>query len=1022
MDARLHARPQGPWPAPAAIAAVIAMAAMTAATWGGMGVAAWNTAFTAGAVCALFGMLAARTASVPEHRYRWGCWVAAAACWLAGQIAWDVYAVVGFPSSPNLADLGWYAFAALVVAGLLRSPARTKAERAVALVEALPLIAAVAALTFAELWEHGGGGDGLSLPEKLSALAYPALYVSAAVLTLQVMVGGSLRQVRGPGPRLVLLGIVLQAIAFIFWSEQLLQESYTTGATLIDPLWVAGLLAIGAGGVLAAGRPEPPVLSDEMSRRGGILPAVTFALLVAALVHKSFEENAPLGPHLMLAAGALVSGGTMIVRTVLLERRLGSLLSFERDARAELAGREAELARLNARLREDSRRDPLTGLRNRRALVEDLPDVELDARRHGQSFAIAICDVDRFKAYNDRLGHIAGDQALRAIAATVRMQLRAGDAAYRYGGEELVLVLRDADAREALAAAERVRAAVETAGLPHPDDPRGIVTVSIGVATGKGDAPELLARADRALYEAKHGGRNGVRASEGETTRKPARRRTDAVEQPLLRHLRGLLEISRAAASGRGPLPVLQSMAELIRSELQFQTVAINLREGHDDDMRVVLVAGDEDVRAALLGNVNPWATWHPLLDPAHDRLGASWLPAGSYDWESNEDPNTYTPESARSLGPDGWDPDDMLLLPLRGATGEVLGVVSLDEPLTGRRPSDDDVRVLMALADHTALAVEQVLVAGTGGAHRRGPELRLAAAMLLAETLDLRDAGTAEHSRTVGQFARDTAAALGLAAARVDRLQAAGVLHDLGKLGIADAILHKPGALTDAEWKEMTRHPEIGARILEHAGLRDIAAWVLAHHERLDGRGYPSGLAADEIPLESRILAVADAYEAMIADRPYRRGMPAEEARAELERCAGTQFDPTVVEAFLGTLMRAAPAARGSAPPPLGLLAGVDHAPEPLDVGGGRARLADRDAHEARPAHRGRRDRQRGLGVDPLRDGVGGVIAAGVPEAHERERDRRHALEPRVRVDAAAELLRQRDVLAQQARSPCAP
>ena len=136
-------------------------------------------------------------------------------------------------------------------------------------------------------------------------------------------------------------------------------------------------------------------------------------------------------------------------------------------------------------------------------------------------------------------------------------------------------------------------------------------------------------------------------------------------------------------------------------------------------------------------------------------------------------------------------------------------------------------------------------------------------------------------------------------------------MLHDLGKLGIADAILHKAGSLTDAEWEEMTRHPEIGARILEHAGLRDIAAWVLAHHERLDGRGYPSGLAADEIPLEARILAVADAYEAMIADRPYRRGMPAEEARAELERCAGTQFDPTVVEAFLGTLHAPRPRTR---------------------------------------------------------------------------------------------------------------
>ena len=912
MDARTHARSLGPWPALAATAAVVAVVPMAAAAWGlvdpGL---SWNAAFTAAAACALSGTLAARRGSVPEHRYRWGCWAAASGCWLAGQIAWDVFSEIGFPTSPNVADLCWYLFALLVAAGLLRSPAGSRGERAVALVESLPLIAAVSALTFAELWEHGGGA-GLSLAERLSALAYPALYVSAAVLTLQVMVGGSLRQVRGPGPRLVLLGIVLQAVAFIFWSEQLLEQSYSMGATLIDPLWVAGLLAIGAGGVLAAGRPEPPVVTDEMSRRGGILPAATFALLIAALVHMGFEqESPPLGAQLMLAAGALVSGGTMIVRTVLLERRLGGLLAFEREAREELAGRETELARLNARLLEDSRRDPLTGLRNRRALVEDLPDVELDARRHGQSFALAICDVDRFKAYNDRLGHIAGDQALRTIAATVRMQLRAGDAAYRYGGEELVLILRDTDAREALAAAERVRAAVESAALHHPDDPRGVVTVSIGVATGKGDAPELLARADRALYDAKHGGRNGVRAAEGEGTPKPARRRTDTAEQPLLRHLRGLLGISRAAASGRGPMPVLESMAELLRTELGFQTVAVNLREGHDDDLRVVLVAGDEEARAALLGNVNPWATWHPLLDAAHDRLGASWLPAGSYDWDRSVDPNVYTPESGRSLGPDGWDPEDMLLLPLRGATGEVLGIVSLDEPVSGRRPSDDDVRVLMAIADHSALAIEQVLVAGTAAPTGEAPELRLAAAMLLAETLDLRDAGTAEHSRTVGQFARDTAAALGLAAARVDRLQAAGVLHDLGKLGIADAILHKPGALTDAEWNEMTRHPEIGARILEHAGLRDIAAWVLAHHERLDGRGYPSGLAADEIPLEARILAVADAYEAMISDRPYRRGMPAGEARGELERCAGTQFDPTVVEAFLSTLVAPRPRPR---------------------------------------------------------------------------------------------------------------
>jgi HD-GYP domain-containing protein (c-di-GMP phosphodiesterase class II) len=188
---------------------------------------------------------------------------------------------------------------------------------------------------------------------------------------------------------------------------------------------------------------------------------------------------------------------------------------------------------------------------------------------------------------------------------------------------------------------------------------------------------------------------------------------------------------------------------------------------------------------------------------------------------------------------------------------------------------------------------------------HDRAGELRLAAVMLLAETLDLRDPSTALHSRTVGQLARASALEMGLPADRVERIQAAGVLHDLGKLGIADAILFKPGPLDDGEWKEMKRHPEVGARILEHAGMHDIAAWVRAHHERVDGRGYPAGLTGEKISLEARILAVADAYEAMTADRPYRAGMPMEAACAELWACAGSQFDPDVVEAFIRALSR---------------------------------------------------------------------------------------------------------------------
>jgi putative nucleotidyltransferase with HDIG domain len=202
-----------------------------------------------------------------------------------------------------------------------------------------------------------------------------------------------------------------------------------------------------------------------------------------------------------------------------------------------------------------------------------------------------------------------------------------------------------------------------------------------------------------------------------------------------------------------------------------------------------------------------------------------------------------------------------------------------------------------MAVADHGAAVLEQVADVEAAGA-----EQQLAAVLLLAESLDLRDTGTARHSLTVGELARATALELGLAAERVERIRVAGVLHDLGKLAVPDAILHKPGRLDDAEWREMRRHPEVGARILAHAGLHDIAAWVHAHHERVDGRGYPLELAADDIALEAKILAVADAYEAMIADRPYRAGMDPLAAQDELRECAGTQFDPAVVDAFLRT------------------------------------------------------------------------------------------------------------------------
>ena len=889
---------------PVAIPAGVSLAAMVVAELTSAATLWWDVAWTSAAVSAFVGTLLASRVASEGNRFRWTLWAAAVGAWLFGQLAWDLFGLIGTPRSPNPADAGWWAFAVLVTLSVVRMRTGSRSLRFVAAAEVLPVILGAAALTFAELLPDANASMLAAVP-RLSALVYPTLYVSAAVVALQALLGGAVTTVRSTPSRLVLGGIIAQAFAFIMWSEQLLDQRYHPGRTAVDPVWVLGMLAIAAGGALAARAPEREATTEEEpGLRGGILPTLLFSALLLGLLH-AYLLDQPRTTRFSLFLGLLFSGLSLSLRGSLLERRLRGMLGRERSALASLADREAELARLNQQLLEDSRRDPLTGMRNRRALADELPGIEAGHRELGTPLAVALCDVDHFKAYNDHMGHLAGDQALRAVATTIRGTLRAHDRAYRFGGEELLLVLPGATAAEAVAAAERVRAAVEAAGMEHPAGNDRVLTVSIGVASGKAGYGELLAQADAALYEAKHSGRNRVVSTIADADpavgvdRGHGAHRHD--ETP--RHLRSMLALSRAAAAGLGPLPVLEALARLIRADLSFQVVAINLVDDTGEQLRAVVVEGDEDARQTLLGTVSSWSEWAGLLASEHVREGAVWLPEGSYEWE--DESSLWTPAAAPAPDPGAWHPHDMLLLPLRGASGDVLGVASLDQPLHGRRPDDAELVVLMAVADQAGLAVEQSQrdAAGAGEAREQSSELRLAAVMLLAETLDLRDAGTARHSRTVGAYARRAALALGLCEDRVERIHAAGVLHDLGKLGIADAILYKPGALDDAEWLEIQRHPEIGAQILEHAGLPDIASWVIAHHERIDGRGYPNGLAGEEIPIEARILAVADAYEAMIADRPYRAGIPVQEACEELIRCGGMQFDATVVEAFVAAL-----------------------------------------------------------------------------------------------------------------------
>jgi putative nucleotidyltransferase with HDIG domain len=218
------------------------------------------------------------------------------------------------------------------------------------------------------------------------------------------------------------------------------------------------------------------------------------------------------------------------------------------------------------------------------------------------------------------------------------------------------------------------------------------------------------------------------------------------------------------------------------------------------------------------------------------------------------------------------------------------------------RRPTlgDRDVRFMQVLA---RLVADDLAFRATLREMRRLERQESSTHALLA-ALEARDDYTGGHSMSVVQLAAAVGRRLGLDEADQQDLERVALLHDIGKVGVPDAILRKPGPLDDEEWEMMRRHPTIGADLMRSIPeLAHLAPAVAAEHERWDGRGYPHGLAGEDIPVASRITFVCDGYHAMVSDRPYRRAMPEEDAIAELRRCRGTMFWPEAVDALLDEL-----------------------------------------------------------------------------------------------------------------------
>ncbi|MCD4825709.1 MAG: HD domain-containing protein [Phycisphaerae bacterium] len=205
------------------------------------------------------------------------------------------------------------------------------------------------------------------------------------------------------------------------------------------------------------------------------------------------------------------------------------------------------------------------------------------------------------------------------------------------------------------------------------------------------------------------------------------------------------------------------------------------------------------------------------------------------------------------------------------------------------------DIKLLSSIAGQSSVFLAN---------HRMYAELQdllMGVLQSLTESIDAKDPYTCGHSRRVAAISKRMAEDMGFDAARTRQVYLAGLLHDVGKIGIPEAILCKDGRLTDDEYNNIKRHPEIGAKILRRIrNLEPIIAGVLSHHERLDGKGYPHGLSGGDIPLEGKIIGLADSWDAMTSHRTYRRGLSLELAVKELQDCAGSQFDPRLVEIFL--------------------------------------------------------------------------------------------------------------------------
>ena len=656
---------------------------------------------------------------------------------------------------------------------------------------------------------------------------------------------------------------VLSGLALLLLDRR---EEATDAVATISALWMValvGALVAATGGsrsVYAAFYVFPVVHAAAFGsrRRWGLVSATAVLAFLAPVLYDDVDDTFGVLAAVSIPP-ALLAGLVLNLAT----RRLA-------EERAALHSREQAALRL-------ADEDPLTGLSNYRVFWRQLQAESSRVRRHGGRFSLVLIDLDGFKAVNDERGHTAGDRVLQRTADALRATVRTEDVLCRQGGDEFAVIAVQAGPDEAAELAERLAHAVRVAPSDPVREPQ--IGASAGHATFGDDAntaEELVARADEALRLAKRRGRAAAGAL-------PA---TEPV--PVPEDLAGRPAREPAAVPGLSELSALSRALATAGNASEVASIAVAHVAGALDSVGTALLRWDRAGGALELAAYSGRPPYGPDRRVS-DQAGLLGMVVGERRAVILDDPQ----------GDDGPLADPAAV----EARSELAAPVMVGEEVWGalhvvcdRAGAYGAAELLLAeaMAEQVGRALAGTWVLGRlAGAHNSQVDWLAAA---------LEDPHS--RSRRVADLAERVGRAMGLELDALRELRFSALFHDIGTIGVPARVLHKPARLTSEERAVVREHVVLGERMLRRVPqLREAARIVRHAHERVDGGGYPDGLAGEQIPLGSRIVSACDAYVAMTSPRPYRPALSSAEALGELRRAAGRQLDRRVVDVLISVL-----------------------------------------------------------------------------------------------------------------------